>query len=86
MALGLIKEQHPFFHLYGSIIGQIKGLLTRQWQVRCQHILREGNAVADYLAKHGASSTSEILIWDAPIQGVGQLLREDQMGTLFMRV
>ncbi|XP_057455945.1 uncharacterized protein LOC130747118 [Lotus japonicus] len=86
LALGLITKVLPPFHRYGSVIGRVKALLQRPWQVRCQHILREGNAVADYLAKHGASSESALLVWDTPVQGAVSLLRADRMGTLFMRV
>ncbi|XP_057419022.1 uncharacterized protein LOC130713254 [Lotus japonicus] len=86
LALGLIMDLHPVFHRYAAIIGRIKTLLQRSWQVRCQHILREGNSVADFLAKYGASAQSAFLVWASPLQSLVPMLRADQVGTEFMRI
>lgn len=55
-AIELIQHQQLNFHPHLSTILQIRSLLARNWSVRLQHCYREGNAPADWLAKHGASN------------------------------
>ncbi|KAL4378986.1 hypothetical protein GQ457_02G000930 [Hibiscus cannabinus] len=37
-----------------ALVPYIMELLSRQWQVRLAHVRREGNCVADWLAKHAS--------------------------------
>ncbi|XP_057432971.1 uncharacterized protein LOC130725799 [Lotus japonicus] len=70
LALGLITAYHPLLHQYACIIGSIKSLLRRSWVVHCRHKLREGNVVADHLAKLGSTHASVVSVWSAPLDGL----------------
>ncbi|MCI78157.1 N-hydroxycinnamoyl/benzoyltransferase, partial [Trifolium medium] len=47
--------------------------------------LREGNNCADFLAKLGASSDSDLTIHASPPEGFLDILRSDATGTFFLR-
>ncbi|GAU35482.1 hypothetical protein TSUD_384370 [Trifolium subterraneum] len=57
MAIKLITKPVDELHHYAAILNNIKELLNRDWRVLILHTFREGNAYADYLAKHGANNT-----------------------------
>ena len=61
-------------------------LIARDWVVRLEHILREGNAVADLLAKDGARGNSRLTLLESPPSAALPLLADDYRGTLFLRV
>ncbi|CAN0838514.1 hypothetical protein LINGRAHAP2_LOCUS2194 [Linum grandiflorum] len=42
-------------HQHASLILQIQELIRRDWDVQINHIYREGNCLADYLAGRGHS-------------------------------
>jgi hypothetical protein len=66
------------------LIQDIKELLS-QTNVSLHHTLREGNQCADFFAKLGASSDADFLTHASPPEGVRDLLRNDAMGTFFLR-
>ncbi|KEH39777.1 hypothetical protein MTR_1g009970 [Medicago truncatula] len=49
------------------------------------HTLGEGNQCADFLAKFGASSDVDLLIYVSPPYGLLNLIRSDANGTFFLR-
>lgn len=85
-AMGLLAHAHPVFHHYSSVLGRIKDLLQREWEVHRFHLLREGNAPADYLAKLGATTAMGMEVWTTPPTGISALLLADAMGTEFLRL
>lgn len=54
MALYLVDQEMPLYHLHGSVVQSIRDLLPRSWRVQLRHTKREGNFCADVLAKKGA--------------------------------
>lgn len=76
---------HSPFHRYAAIIGRIKRLLLREWEVASQHLLREGNAAVDFMTKHGASSLQSLTVWEGPPPSIDRVLLADRLGTMFLR-
>jgi hypothetical protein len=66
------------------LIQDIKELFS-QTNASLHHTLREGNQCADFFAKLGASSDADFLTRASPPEGVRDLLRNDAMGTFFLR-
>lgn len=86
VALGLITKPHSSFHHYAAVVNGIKSLLQRNWDVTCHHLLREGNAAADHMAKMGAGSTGPMVFFDEQPPGLTVVLEADRMGTLHLRM
>jgi hypothetical protein len=72
------------YHVYAVLIQDIKKLLSQSNTTIC-HTLREGNNCADFLAKFGASSDSDLTIHASPPEGLSDILRSDVAGTFFLR-
>lgn len=62
MALNLIKDGADLFHPHASIMGNIHIVIAEDWNVELRHTLREGNSCADWLAKTGASTDTNMVI------------------------
>jgi hypothetical protein len=82
--VNLIKGPTVKFHIYVVLIQDINEMLS-QTNVSLHHTLREGNQCADFFAKLGASSDADFLIHTSPPEAVRDLLRNDAMGTFFLR-
>ncbi|CAL1375198.1 unnamed protein product [Linum trigynum] len=75
----LIKEArncHPHF----TLINEVRGLLGRDWEVDLQHVFREGNVVADYLASLGHGLPPGDHIIELPCSRLSHLLYFDTIG------
>ncbi|CAI0475113.1 unnamed protein product [Linum tenue] len=48
------------------VVSEIRRILQRDWQVRIEHVFREGNAVADFLASTGHSIPPGVHIINQP--------------------
>lgn len=72
-------------HLYGTVIAEISDWLQRDWNVSISHVLREANACANYLTNTGVVRNDKLRVLQKPLVGLLPLLREDFMGTLFLR-
>jgi len=57
LAVHLVQGETNIWHHYVAIIQNIKELLAKNRSIQLVQTLREGNAVADYFAKHGASGS-----------------------------
>jgi hypothetical protein len=66
------------------LIQDIKKLLT-QTNASLHHTLIERNQCADFFDKLGASSDADFLTHSSPLEGVRDLLRNDALGTFFIR-
>lgn len=84
-AVSLVTSSVSPYHLYAALIWDIKDLLNRDWVVKIRHILREGNACADLLAKHGAGQSAALVWLEQPLEGLGVLLMADAWGVSFLR-
>ena len=52
----LVLHEASSFHRYVAIIRVIQSLLSRDWHCVLHHVYREGNQVADFLARLGAAA------------------------------
>ncbi|KAJ1381617.1 Ribonuclease H [Sesbania bispinosa] len=62
---------------------QIREFIGRDWVVKLQHNLRDGNSNADILAKRGAQQNKDFVILNSPPQEMNFMLVAD--GVHFMR-
>ncbi|XP_057455887.1 uncharacterized protein LOC130747081 [Lotus japonicus] len=85
-AVTLVESVSPSTHLYASLIWDIKDLLGRAWTVNLHHTLKEGNACADFLAKHGASQGDVLVVIEDLIPRLGLLLLADASGFSSLRM
>jgi ribonuclease HI len=84
-ALKLISEPVDEWHHYAAIIRNIKEILNRNWHVVILHTYREGNACADFLAKHGARNNRGFTSIAIPPAGLNLCLLADASGVYFSR-
>ena len=84
VCINLINGPIEKYHIYVVLIQDIKYLL-HQINVTVSHTLREGNQCADFMTKLGASSNIDLLLHKSPPDGLINLLKSDDDGTLFLR-
>ncbi|CAH9063024.1 unnamed protein product [Cuscuta europaea] len=53
VAIQLLMEEGERAHQHSSEVAQFRELLNRNWTVRVEHVYREGNRAADFLASLG---------------------------------
>ncbi|MCI01506.1 ribonuclease H protein, partial [Trifolium medium] len=82
--VSLIKGPHVKYHIHAVLIQDIKELLS-QTNVSLYHTLREGNQCADFFAKLGVSLDADFSTHASPPESVRDLLRNNAMGTFFLR-
>ncbi|KAF7811783.1 reverse transcriptase [Senna tora] len=71
-----IQSCHPCF---GILIG-IKRLLQQDWMVRLDHVLREGNMVADACAKHALGKGTDLEVFSVAPAAVARWVKHDANG------
>ncbi|CAI0458485.1 unnamed protein product [Linum tenue] len=54
-AIQLLRSQDNPDHQHAAIIHRFQEMLQRDWEVTLNHVYREGNKGADFLANHGHS-------------------------------
>ncbi|KAJ1418222.1 Ribonuclease H domain [Sesbania bispinosa] len=86
LTISLIKTEDITFHRYAVVIKSIRNLLKLIPNVTITHILREGNSVADYLAKKGAQCACNLKILDSPLPEIKHLLLGDALEVQHMRL
>ncbi|XP_024642131.1 uncharacterized protein [Medicago truncatula] len=84
LAVNLIMNDTPRFHIYAVLIQNIKDLLVDR-NFSLHHTLREGNQCAIYFAKLGAISDAQFVVHQSPPTDLLPMLRADAMGTYFVR-
>jgi ribonuclease HI len=82
--VNLIKGPRVRYHIHDVLIQDIKELLS-QTNISLYHTLRERNQCADFFAKLVASLDAGFLTHVSPPKGVRDLLKNDAMGTFFLR-
>ncbi|KAK2397773.1 hypothetical protein QL285_059315 [Trifolium repens] len=80
----LIKGLQVRYHIHAVLIQDIKELLS-QANVSLHHMLRDENQCAHFFAKLGASSDVDFLTHVSPLEDICDLLRNDAIGTFFLR-
>lgn len=53
--------------------------------MKLRHTLRESNACADLLAKHGTEQDQDLVVCEFPLAGLGALLQADAWGVSYVR-
>jgi hypothetical protein len=82
--INLIKGSQVKYHIYAMLIQDINKLFS-QTNASLHHTLREENQCADFFAKLEASSDADFLTHALSPEGVRDLLKNDAMGTFFLR-
>ncbi|XP_057420427.1 uncharacterized protein LOC130714518 [Lotus japonicus] len=85
LAVTLIQEPPSHFHEFAVLINNICDLLRKDWVVRIEHVLREGNACADFLAKAGVNQDLGFLHLQDPLPGMEHLILADSLGMVTVR-
>lgn len=85
IAKNLIVEHSDTYHIYATIIQDIRDLLDLPWRTELLHILREGNQCADHLAKMGAGDDANLRIFESPPLEMNLCLAADTAGVSFPR-
>ena len=75
----------PNRHAYTAIIRDILRLLNFNWEYSIKHVYREGNQVADFLAKLGALYDEGDHVWNSPPASLGVILLADAAGVQHLR-
>lgn len=84
LCINIITDPFLKFHVYAVLIQDIKELLE-QVQATMSHTLREGNHCADFMAKLGAASNIDLVRRDSPPSELLPFLRNDAIGTFYIR-
>lgn len=84
--ISLLQQDTLVHHHFSNELEMIKRLMRIVWDCSLQHILREGNSCADFLAKKGPSSQERLVILEDPLSGMQQLLLADALGVRFTRI
>ena len=68
-------------HKYAALLREFYLLLRRNWEVQLQLIFREGNIVADCLAKKAlVFHNGDYFVWSTPPQDTKLFLHQDMLG------
>jgi len=86
MALDFIMSDVQSHHPHAPLISQTVQLQHRYWIVHFQHTLRQGNECADWLAKHGASSSDALKSWIFCPPQLHHYLLDDALGVAHLRL
>lgn len=73
-SLHLLGSCATIWHVYAAIIQNVTELLGREWNVKLEHTLHEGNSYVDLLAKMGASGSSFCSLFYTPPHSMEPLL------------
>ncbi|XP_024633938.1 uncharacterized protein [Medicago truncatula] len=82
--INLLKGPILNFHVYAILIQDVKDLMEQN-NVIVYHTLKEGNQCADFMAKLGAYSDTELFYHSSPPDDLLNLLRMDAAETFFSR-
>jgi len=85
MTFDLIMSDVQAHHPHAPLISQIVQLQHRDWIVNFHHTLRQGNECADWLAKHGTSSSDALKSWIVCPPQLHHSLLDDALGVARLR-
>ncbi|KAF7838891.1 ribonuclease H [Senna tora] len=81
MMQGLLSDSHPC----AALVRQIHGFLGKDWEVRVQHTYREGNHVADAMARAAYQSGKDLSFVTNPPVDVAAAMISDMSGSVSVR-
>jgi len=82
--INLLKGPPMRYHVYAVLIQDVKDLIGQSNVIVC-HTLGEGTHCADFFAKLGANSDTELLYHTSLLDDLLHLIRMDAVGTLYSR-
>ncbi|CAI9106595.1 OLC1v1005787C1 [Oldenlandia corymbosa var. corymbosa] len=81
----MVKGNAGIFGVHTGIVYGIRELLHRDWTVELDHVFREANFVADYLASLATLGPVGLQGFDVPPSGVRPWLQHDIIGVSYPR-
>ncbi|QHN93795.1 Putative ribonuclease H protein [Arachis hypogaea] len=79
--LDILPIMHELTSGYSSevtdLVHKIQELLSRPWLVHVEWVSRKANRAADWMAKYGAKSNSNHVIWSEPGVDLQRIIRSD---------
>ncbi|KAG4908892.1 hypothetical protein JHK87_055008 [Glycine soja] len=85
MAIDLVLKNDNPYHLYSGLIIKIHHLITLAWELSFQHVYREGNFTADWLAKQDSASTHDLQLLHHCPAALFNIFSADVMGFSSLR-
>ncbi|CAN1761176.1 Putative ribonuclease H protein At1g65750, partial [Linum perenne] len=85
IAVKLLSGLHQAPHQHSNLIRNFQELMSRQWEVTIEHIYREANFAADYLANSGHDLDIGTLVISSPCNGLLDWLHYDLLGVSIPR-
>lgn len=77
----LTEQPHDLsFHSHGIVITNILAIIRRDWSLKIEHVLREANVCAYYLARNVVHQSALWKLWRDPPSLMGSLLIRDRLG------
>lgn len=89
VAIDLVQKSDVASHPLGSLIGDIRFLLSREWHCSLQHTLREGHFCADWLANAACVLDDDFELLPDPTDGdtvTGTIVAERQVDVLHSQI
>ena len=83
--INLIKGVEVSSILDKNLISQIRQLMAKDWRVKVQHIYREANFCADWLATYSLMKEMGLTVYTQPPKGMYYLLIVDATGVTILR-
>ncbi|KAK9265995.1 hypothetical protein L1049_012495 [Liquidambar formosana] len=80
IVISLLTQQMAPTPWHLTLVTDCRSLLQRDWQVQIQHVYREANKCADFLAKYGASQVTNFVILNDPPSDLVAILLWDALG------
>ncbi|CAN1820331.1 Putative ribonuclease H protein At1g65750, partial [Linum perenne] len=84
-AVTLLSNPQQCSHQHSNLIRWFQELKSRQWNVTIEHIYREANFAADYLANSGHELDLGTFVFSYPCNGLRKWLRYDMLGVCLPR-
>ncbi|CAN1165503.1 Putative ribonuclease H protein At1g65750 [Linum perenne] len=78
-AVQLLQNTRNFDHQHASLILQFEELFRRDWEVKIQHVYREGNFLADHLSNIGHLFPFGLHLIDGSTPAVAHWIAYDRM-------
>ncbi|GLT56367.1 hypothetical protein SLA2020_294110 [Shorea laevis] len=85
LVVHMLQSKKGVDGLAWTLFSDILHLLNTFSEYRVQHIFREGNFAADYMAAIGQNFSHGITMFPEPPDGIDSILHRDALGTLFPR-
>ncbi|CAN1187916.1 Putative ribonuclease H protein At1g65750 [Linum perenne] len=85
-AVAMLQAGAHSAHKHVALVAEFLEIRARPWEISLNHIFREANCSADYLANLGHSFWFGFHVFDYPISSLADWLRYDLVGVALPRV